>query len=70
MRPVSKPAAVPGSDPGLDGRPPAAVVAARALEERRGRNIWETLLLVLLFIGVVVAALWALIANGAFSPGL
>ena len=65
-----EPASAPEPDPGPDGRPPAVVVAARALEERRGRDVWETLLLVLLFIGVVVAALWALVANGAFSPGL
>ena len=49
---------------------PAAAVAARPLEERRGRDIWETLLLVLLFIGVIAAALWALVANGVFSLGL
>ena len=29
----------------------------------------ERLLLVLLFIGVVAAALWALFSNGVFSPG-
>jgi hypothetical protein len=60
----------PALSPPPDGRPPAAVVAARALEERRDRGAWETLLLVLLFIGVVVAALWALVSNGVFSPGL
>ena len=67
---ASEPASAPEPDPGPDGRPPAAVVAARTLEERRGRDVWETLLLVLLFIGVIVAALWALVANGAFSPGV
>jgi hypothetical protein len=56
--------------PALDGRPPAAVVVARALEERRMRSPWETLLLVILFIGVIVAALWALVSNGVFSPSL
>jgi hypothetical protein len=56
--------------PALDGRPPAAVVVARALEERRARPPWETLLLVILFIGVIVAALWALVSNGVFSPSL
>ena len=61
--PVAGPAPVPA-------RPPAAEVAARAREERRGREPWETLLLVVLFIGVVVATLWALVANGVFSPGL
>jgi hypothetical protein len=44
--------------------------AARAVGERREREVWETLLLVFLFIGVIVAALWALVANGVFSPGL
>jgi hypothetical protein len=53
-----------------DGRPPASVLAARALEERRTRGSWETLLLVVLFIGVIVAALWALVSNGVFSPSL
>ena len=47
-----------------------ATVAARAVQERRERSVWETLLLVFLFIGVIVAALWALVANGVFSPGL
>ena len=51
-------------------REPAAVVAARALEERRGRNVWETVLLVLLFIGVVAAAIWALVSNGVIGVGL
>jgi hypothetical protein len=46
-----------------------ATVAA-AVRERRERGVWETLLLVFLFIGVIVAALWALVANGVFSPGL
>lgn len=50
--------------------PPAAIVVARALEERRPRSPWETLLLVLLVIGVIVAALWALVSNGVFSPSL
>ena len=49
---------------------PAAAVAAPPSQERRGRDVWETLLLVLLFIGVVAAALWALFSNGVFSPGL
>ena len=56
--------------PAPEHRPAAAIVAARAREERRGRDPWETLLLVLLCIGIVVAALWALVANGVFSPGL
>jgi hypothetical protein len=49
---------------------PAAVTAAPSSAERRGRDLWETLLLVLLVIGVVAAALWALVANGVFSPGV
>jgi hypothetical protein len=48
---------------------PAAAVAAPPFEKRRGRDIWETLLLVLLFIGVIAAALWALVANGVISIG-
>jgi hypothetical protein len=52
-----------------EGQEPAAV-AARAREERRERSAWETLLLVVLFIGIVIAALWALVANGVFSPAL
>ena len=61
------PAAAPAV---VAAREPAALVAARALEERRGRNVWETVLLVLLFIGVVAAAIWALVSNGVLSVGL
>jgi len=46
------------------------VVAAHPSEQRRGRDAWQTVLLVLLFIGVVAAALWALVANGVLDPGL
>ena len=46
---------------------PATAVAVRPAEERRSRDVWETLLLVLLFIGVIAAALWALLANGVFT---
>jgi hypothetical protein len=46
------------------------MIAARPPEEPRGRNVWETLLLVLLFIGVIAAALWALVANGVVDLGL
>ena len=67
--PAPEPASPPESAPGPDGRPPAAV-AARALDEGRGRATWETLLLVFLLIGIIVAALWALVANGVFSPGM
>jgi hypothetical protein len=56
--------------PPADDRPPATIVAARALAERRERGAWETLLLVVLFLGVVVAAIWALVSNGVFSPTL
>jgi hypothetical protein len=48
----------------------AAAVAAPSSEVRRGRDVWETLLLVILFVGVVAAAVWALVANGVFSLGL
>ena len=65
-----EPVSPPESEPGPDGRLPAAVVATRALQEGRDRAAWETLLLVFLFIGIIVAALWALVSNGVFSPGL
>ena len=48
---------------------PVAVIAAPPSAERHGRDVWETLLLLLLFIGVVAAAVWALAANGVFSLG-
>ena len=58
----------PESEPEPEAAPaepaPATVIAAPPPEERRGRDVWETLLLVLLFIGVIAAALWALVANG------
>ncbi len=66
--PATEPAAALAPVP--EGRPGAAAEAARPREERRPREPWETLLLVLLFIVVVVAALWALAANGVFSPAL
>jgi hypothetical protein len=56
--------------PSATTQTPVAMVAAHAGRERRERGVWETLLLVFLFIGVIVAALWALVANGVFSPGL
>lgn len=37
-------------------------------QSRRVRSSWETLLLIALFIGLVVAAVWALVVNGVFSP--
>lgn len=55
--------------PSEDDRP-AAAMPTPAVEERRARAAWETLLLVILFLGVVAAALWALISNGVFSLGL
>jgi hypothetical protein len=77
---ATRPAPEPDSTPRSESRPEraagsdepaaAAVVAAPPAEERRGRDVWETLLLVLLFIGVVAAAVWALFSNGVFSPGL
>jgi len=70
---VTQPAPEPDSAPGSAARtdePPQAAVATRPLEERRGRGLWETLLLVLLSIGVIAAALWALVANGVLNPGL
>jgi hypothetical protein len=60
----------PGPPATPDSRELATVGAARALEERRSRAPWETLLLVILFLGVIVAALWALVSNGVFSPSL
>ena len=74
---VTQPAPEPDSAPGTglrledearsDEPAVAAVVAAPPSEERRGRDMWETLLLVILFIGVVAAAVWALVANGVFN---
>jgi hypothetical protein len=74
---VTQPAPELDSAPGTELRPerearsdepvPAAAVAAFSSEERRGRDIWETLLLVILFVGVVAAAVWALVVNGVFS---
>jgi hypothetical protein len=72
--PESDSASGPESEPEHEAAPadpaPAAAVAAPAPEERRHRDVWETLLLVLLFIGVIAAALWALVANGVLDIGL
>jgi hypothetical protein len=65
-----EPASTLEPEPSPDERPPTAVVAARTAEESRGRDVWQTLLLVFLLIGIIVAALWALVSNGVFSPGL
>jgi len=71
-----KPDAAPGPEleTGREAAPaepaPAEAVAVRPPEERRSRDVWETLLLVLLFIGVIAAALWALVANGVLDIGL
>jgi hypothetical protein len=59
----------PESEAGSDEPAPAAAVAAFSSEERGGRDIWETLLLVILFVGVLAAAVWALVVNGVFSLG-
>jgi hypothetical protein len=69
----------PDSAPGPESAPereaapaepaPAEVVAVHP-SERRSRDVWETLLLVLLFIGVIAAALWALVANGVLDIGV
>ena len=77
---VSQPATAPLAAPESESEPereatpaepaPAAALVVRDSEERRGRDVWETLLLVLLLIGVIAAALWALVANGVLSPGL
>ena len=77
---VTQPAAGPLSTPdselgsGREAAPiepaPAAAVTVRPPDERCGRDVWETLLLILLCIGVIAAALWALVANGVVSPGL
>jgi hypothetical protein len=63
----------PESEPEPEAAPvePApAAIPVRPPQERRSRDVWETLLLVLLFIGVIAAALWALIANGVVDLGL
>jgi hypothetical protein len=71
-----EPASAPGHElePDREAAPaepaPAATVAAHPSARRRDRDLWETLLLVLLFIGVVAAALWALVANGVFGSGV
>jgi len=57
------------AEPALSAIVDAPLVPAPS-EERRGHHLWETLLLVLLFIGVIAAALWALVANGVVSLGL
>jgi len=76
---VTQPAPEPDSAPGPELRSegevesdepaPAAAMAAPDTRKRRGYDVWETLLLILLFIGVVTAALWALVANGVVSIG-
>ena len=74
VAPEPDPAPGPESEPEREGAPaepaPAAAVAVRPPEEHRHRDVWETLLLVLLCIGVVAAALWALVANGVLDVGL
>jgi hypothetical protein len=67
---ATEPVSPPEPEPAPGERLPAAVVAARGLQEGRDRAAWETLLLVFLFIGIIVAALWAFVANGVFNPGL
>jgi hypothetical protein len=59
----------PTPGPVEEERPTLAAVAAHPIEERHERSVWETVLLVLLFIGVVAAALWALISNGVLGLG-
>jgi hypothetical protein len=49
---------------------PPAAASAPLPDNRRKREPWETFLLAALVIGVVVAALWALVANGVLGPGL
>jgi hypothetical protein len=72
--PEPESAPVPESAPQREAAPaepaPAAAVAAPSSEERRDRDVWETVLLVLLVIGVIAAALWALVANGVFGPSV
>jgi hypothetical protein len=57
------------SEPERDPEPDEPAPAERLAKERRGHDVWEMLLLVLLFIGVIAAALWALFANGVLSLG-
>lgn len=47
---------------------PETVVLPPPGQPRRERSSWETLLLIALFIGLVVAAVWALVVNGVISP--
>jgi hypothetical protein len=68
-RPVSSPGSA--SEPEREAAPAEpAPVATHPSEQRRDRDLWETLLLVLLCIGIVAAALWALVANGVVDLGL
>ncbi|MFN8594154.1 MAG: hypothetical protein U0031_22080 [Thermomicrobiales bacterium] len=46
--------------------PPAAAVAPR-VPARHQQPLWERVLLALVFLGVIIAALWALIANGVIG---
>jgi hypothetical protein len=61
--------ATPSRTATLAETPSTPAPAVRAGDERRARDPWETALLVLLFLGVIVATAWALMSNGVFGPG-
>lgn len=54
--------------PSAHAASPEMVVVPPPDQPRRERSSWETLLLIALFIGLVVAAVWALVVNGVISP--
>jgi hypothetical protein len=64
------PEMAPVANSALAPEVPPAAASAPLPDNRRKREPWETFLLAALVIGVVVAALWALVANGVLGPGL
>lgn len=50
--------------------PPVAPAPASLRDQRRPRETWQTLLLVILVIGLIAAALWALASYGLISVNL
>jgi hypothetical protein len=54
--------------PPAEAATPEVVVLPPPGQPQRERSSWETLLLIALFIGLVVAAVWALVVNGVISP--
>ncbi|MCC7022452.1 MAG: hypothetical protein IT338_06475 [Thermomicrobiales bacterium] len=71
-RPANLRGPSPTPEPAVIAAPAPPLVAAPAplREERRPREVWQTLLLLLLVIGLVAAALWALASYGPFGARL